>query len=257
MRIDIRHDYLKELGVQPWYGTAPLPGAPLSPEYEWPDADQVSSPVEPLSHVVPATGSGELSTGSASAKQALGMVEPRVPEIQSETRDAPVGSHSATQEAPRGRSALALLDAGAEGVARFALYAYAMEELTVFDEGAFQEGQFHEQRLLENVCKACGMSSPQQGASQAFHWPVFERDELNTGLEALLEKWLPSLHDQKPKKALCLGANLKQKLEKTDVVEGEETAWFYFPYSLSDMITRGTIKKEFWLFLCENGFVKR
>lgn len=259
MRLDLRSEYLKELGVPQWYARKRLLGAAPSQTLVWPEpierteaatrqksvvsvADQtavkVPAPAKP-SAAVPSTALDLV--GLSAEPRGLVHVEP---ESSASLPSLGVSSSLAGQ-------------ASVEGVAGIdiSLVAYKVGALLFVDESAVGAADHSERELLKNIYFACFRGDVPVSDVSGFEWPVFSRMDavVSAGIEvdALLGRWFQDLLGGQVKGVVYHGRDNQRRVREMLVeTGGVDAAFFAFEYSLTDMINRPSIKADYWRFLC-------
>jgi len=259
VRLDLRSEYLKELGAPQWYARKRLLGAAPSQALIWPEpivktevasrhkpvisvaepvGEEVSAPAK-LSAAVPST---TLDLVGLSA-EASGLVH-----VEPESSVSLPSLGVSSSLAPQG------LVEGVEGV-DISLVAYKVGALLFVDESAVGAADHSERELLKNIYFACFRGDVPVSDVSGFEWPVFSRMDavVSAGIEvdALLGRWFQDLLGGQVKAVVYHGRDNQRRVREMLVeTGGVDAAFFAFEYSLTDMINRPSIKADYWRFLC-------
>lgn len=256
MDLQVRTKYLNALGVPQWYARKRLLGAAESPVLDWPDASELPLQTQVNESVVsklPVVESINPAVGSVGA----------LPGDRAEASDLKVTANLVAPEPDDTRlpAAMAYEDSGLKSL-HWRSYRFG-DWLFIDEAESGQEVQgFEVPRLLENVVYACRGSVAAFDGQQSFDWPVFQRKEvaLIAGVsgEALLARWFDSRLADSP--AIVLVQSAHPEVIEALVASSEISARpsvFYFPHSLSELVAKPALKRNYWHFLMQSGLVSQ
>lgn len=285
MRLDLRRDYLNELGVPQWYARKRLYGAAPSKELVWPDAidssvkveNKLNEPIQKQEATVPNSSLPSPSeTAVVGLGQALSLVVSgdnsdsiiEVPAESAASREKGVQEDFVAPAADKGSSSAPLIVSAAEGVqiekrserVELSLVAYRIGDLLFVDESAVGVVDHSERELLQNIYFACCKEEQLVANVAGFEWPVFSRMDAvaSSGVKVdhLLGRWFKSLLVKKVETVVYHG--LENHAYAEAMVSGAEDLGVKFvgyDYSLTDMINRPLLKANYWDFLSRHGLL--
>lgn len=263
MKLQVRSKYLGELGVSQWYARKKLLGASPSPVLKWSEESlSVAKPKGlPLVEVIRSDAATRHTPQSDVGNDIA--ADRRVPDVPV-AESAPV---LVDTEVPKKTALPTLIGDGSEKRAtlvdavqaiHWRSYRFGSWMFLDISDSEPDVGGFDVPKLVANVVFACRGEVCESDEQQSFNWPVFQRKELasipGVSGEALLERWLRSILVAPLSCILMHGKEesagrgiLAPLMSKSDAVTA------CFPHSLSALIARPSLKREYWEFLKKNG----
>lgn len=266
MNESLRKAYLNAMGVDVYYPRANLPGAKLSPAYEFDLKQSNDSPASEIK-LVPAPALIKDSVEGPVREAAKETVRENVESIrnavsagESQSEVLPRHSSPESMAAESGASEHAV---AASSSLRFALRYYRINDaLAVIDEYPLQQNSSSDKEclhLLKNILRALGINSEMpEYTAEKFNWPLVEgltqdSDEATAAKQALLG-FIKGRQQQDGFKNILVFAGLIDDLllgtaenqDRRDYRNGDADFFITLTHSLQSMLSYPQLKKDVW-----------